>query len=89
MNKSVKTLAAIALGSLIVGATVPSAFAGDHADSTSSATHKDSCKGHNGCNGGDEHHKDKNSCKGTASKDKNSCKGHEQDHGSSSSHAHE
>ena len=100
MNKSVKTLAALAIGSLIMGASAPTAFAGDHA--ATAEAHKDSCKGKEGCKGvaaAGEHH-DKDSCKGKegckgkdtskdkegkdSCKSKESCKHAEGDHG----HAH-
>ena len=79
MNKSIKALAAVAVGSLIMGANVPAAFAGDHADgSHGKEVHKDACNGKDGCKGaGEEHkeHKDKDSCKA-----KEGCKGHDKEH---------
>ena len=76
MNKSVKTLAAVAIGSLIMGANAPTAFAGEHA--ATAEAHKSACNGKDGCKGAaaaGEHH-DKDSCKGKdGCKGKESCKG--------------
>jgi hypothetical protein len=88
MNKSIKALAAVAVGSLIMGANVPAAFAGDHADgSHGKEVHKDACNGKDGCKGASEEHKAKDGCKakeGCKGKDsckaKEGCKGHKEEH---------
>ena len=49
MNKSIKTLALLAIGRLIVGANVPAAYAGEHAEGSHRSASKESCKGKDGC----------------------------------------
>ena len=84
MNKSVKTLTALAVAGLVVGANVPVAFAGEHAEGSHSSASKDSCKGKSGCNGGSAaaEHKEKDSCKGKAG-----CNGKDAKHAAEAGHA--
>ncbi len=77
MNKSVKTLAALALGSLVMGAGVSTAFAGETANHATAEAQKAACSGKGGCGGAAAagESKDKASCKGMDKEAKDSCKG--------------